>query len=97
MHFSYCVPRVPHTHYTVFIVFCQRKYPFDRLGDDKNTSEAIAGFSPIGSYREYAIVIESEAGDSLTSVDQSVFARKERNVLCDAVVTYPSPLKTNTY
>ena len=52
---------------------------------------------PIGSYRENAIANESEAGDSLTSIDQSGFARKERNVHCDVLVTYPSPLKTNTY
>ena len=54
----------------------------------------------IGSYRENAIATESEAGDSLTwttSIDQSGFARKERNVHCDVLVTYPSPLKPNTY
>ena len=54
----------------------------------------------IGCYREYAIAIEGEAGDSLTynsSIDQSGFVRKERNVHCDVPVTYPSPLKTNTY
>ena len=50
---------------------------------------------PIGSYREYAIAIDGEAGDSLTStpsIDQSGFARKERNLHCDVHVTYP-----NTY
>ena len=31
------------------------------------------------------------------SIDQSGFSRKERNLHCDALVTYPSPLKTNTY
>ena len=51
----------------------------------------------IGSYREYAIAIDGEAGDSLTSIDQSGFARKERNLHCDVHVTYPSPMKTNTY
>ena len=52
---------------------------------------------PIGSYREIAIAIESEAGDSLTSIDQSGFSRKERNLHCDVHATYTSPLKTNTY
>ena len=41
----------------------------------------------IGSYREIAIAIESEAGDSLTpSIDQSGFSRKERNLHCDVHV-----------
>ena len=48
----------------------------------------------IGSYREIAIAIESEAGDS---IDQSGFSRKERNLHCDVHATYTSPLKTNTY
>ena len=39
--------------------------------------------SPIGLYRENAIAIESEASDSLTYVDKSGFARKERNLHCD--------------
>ena len=53
--------------------------------------------SNIGSYREIAIAIESEAGDSLTSIDQSGFSRKERNLHCDVPATYTSALKTNTY
>ena len=46
-------------------------------------------FHSIGSYREYAIAIEGEAGDSLTqtaSIDQSGLVRKERNVHCDVPV-----------
>ena len=43
----------------------------------------------IGLYRENAIAIESEASDSLTqtpSIDQSGFARTERNLHCDVHV-----------
>ena len=56
----------------------------------------------IGSYREYAICNRwwgwrlSDV-DPTPSIDQSGFARKERNLHCDVHVTYPSPMKTNTY
>ena len=61
--------------------------PFDQL-----SLVCLAGYHTIiGSYREIAIAIESEAGDSLTSIDQSGFSRKERNLHCDVHATYTSP------
>ena len=40
----------------------------------------------LGLSRENAIAIESEASDSLTYLDKSGFARKERNLYCDVHV-----------
>ena len=68
-----------------------------QLAPRQVVTSMIDHWDAIGSYREIAIAIESEAGDSLTSIDQSGFSRKERNLHCDVHETYTSPLKTNTY
>ena len=53
---------------------------------DQNKRQRQRNGNATGSYREIAIAIESEAGDSLTSIDQSGFSRKERNLHCDVHV-----------